>query len=348
MRQKPTLALVAILALVMMAAAARAVADDAFIRGYAIAVLQREFEIAPDAVTVEDGVVTVRADLPESARHRLTAVLTKVDGVRDVVIVEANTRPPGVVWFPRSALFSPLIADPRWPRFSVAYQYYIDDDQLEHVANVTFGESFPLLQYNPNIGGSWQLGVQGGVFAIFNLAAPSADLTNADYLGAIPVSFATGNFSALGRILHQSSHLGDEFLLNNPVRRVNLSYEAIDLLLSYELPAGFRTYAGGGYIFRVEPSELKPWLLQGGVEYVGQTIDIGLGMKPIAAVDVKINEEGGWAPSVSPRVGVELGKLRGRGRSAQILLEYFNGKSPNGQFYQRDIQYLGLGVQLHL
>ncbi len=33
-------------------------------------------------------------------------------------------------WLPRAALFDPLIADPRWPRFSATLQFYQDDEEL--------------------------------------------------------------------------------------------------------------------------------------------------------------------------------------------------------------------------
>jgi len=34
-------------------------------------------------------------------------------------------------------------------------------------------------------------------------------------------------------------------------------------------------------------------------------------------------------------------------RHLQILLEYFKGRSPNGQFYKDTIEYLGLGAHFH-
>jgi hypothetical protein len=40
--------------------------------------------------------------------------------------------------------------------------------------------------------------------------------------------------------IHQSSHLGDEFVLRTRLERVNLSYEGVDLKLSYDLSYGFR------------------------------------------------------------------------------------------------------------
>ena len=63
-------------------------------------------------------------------------------------------------------------------------------------------------------------------------------------------------FTALFRLYHQSSHVGDEFLLRNRVaNRVNLSYEAVDVKASYELLEMFRVYAGFGYLFDQEPPD---------------------------------------------------------------------------------------------
>ncbi len=340
----PWSALVAAVAVFLVAAPARA--DDEYIRGYAAAVLERDFNLRADAVSVADGVVTVRGDLPESEGAQLKAALLELEGVRDVILVEGETRKAGWSWLPRRNQFKPLIADPRWPRFAAAYQYYIDDSELSHVAAVSFGEAFPIVQYNPSSIGTWQAGLQAGVFSIFDMASSSFDLVNADYFAALPVSYSLGNFSALGRVFHQSSHLGDEFLLRNRTERINLSYEAIDLLLSYELPAGFRLYGGGGYLMRVDPSGIKPWSLQTGVEYVGRAFETGIAVRPVAAVDVQVNQEGGWDPNVAPQIGVQLGKRRSR--TLKILLGYFNGKSPNGQFYERHIQYISLGAQLTL
>jgi Protein of unknown function (DUF1207) len=34
-------------------------------------------------------------------------------------------------------------------------------------------------------------------------------------------------------------------------------------------------------------------------------------------------------------------------RKLQFLIEYFDGHSPNGQFYKDRVQYLGLGTHFH-
>jgi hypothetical protein len=35
------------------------------------------------------------------------------------------------------------------------------------------------------------------------------------------------------------------------------------------------------------------------------------------------------------------------GRKLQIMVEYFNGYTPSGQFYKDKVEYLGLGAHYH-
>ena len=71
-------------------------------------------------------------------------------------------------FLPGGELFKPLIADPRWPHFALAYQGYLDDPKLGNVAAVSFGESF--MFYRGQIGaGMWEAGIQAGVFSFFDL-----------------------------------------------------------------------------------------------------------------------------------------------------------------------------------
>ena len=159
-----------------------------------------------------------------------------------------------------------------------------------------------------------------------------------------------GQFSAFGRIYHQSSHLGDEFLLrkiNTKFERVNLSYEGADLKLSYELPYGFRLYGGGGGLFHKEPSTLKVWSAQYGVEFRSPWRIDFLSMRPIVATDIKNFEENNWSTDVSARAGVQFDNLQVLGRKLQILGEYYNGFTPSGQFYKTKVEYIGVGAHFY-
>ncbi len=247
---------------------------------------------------------------------------------------------------PDETLFDPLIADPRWPHFSVAYQSYINDDELKNVGATSFGETFPLYSGNA-YGGRWITGIQAAVFAFFNLDADSMDLINADYWVGIPVAYRKNNFSALFRLFHQSSHLGDEYLLYNKVDRVNLSFESIDLKLSYDINKAFRIYSGSGYIFHREPSDLKPFSAQLGFEYKSPETIFGNTLRPVAAVDFKTWEENDWNIDTSVRFGIQLENIEDKKRKIQLMLEYFNGHSPHGQFYEKSIEYTGIGIHFY-
>lgn len=240
---------------------------------------------------------------------------------------------------PERELFAPLLADPRQPRFSVSYLHYDSVSNEFAAANTAFGEYFGLASGFFGQSGSSQVGIQGGVFALFNLDAPSSDLINADYWIGLPISYRKGPWSYLLRIYHQSSHLGDEFILGNPgINRVNLSYEDMKFLASYEWER-WRLYGGGGYIVHSEP-DLAPKHLQGGAEYVRPRAAGRLSF--IAAVDVQASEEIDWHTSRSYQTGFEL--RSGSPRRVRLMLEYFSGHSPNGQFYRESLRYAGLGV----
>lgn len=240
---------------------------------------------------------------------------------------------------PEQELFAPLLADPRQPRFSVSYLHYRTNQTEFAAANAAFGEYFGLASGVFGSSGSSQVGIQGGVFALFNLDAPSSDLVNADYWIGLPVSYRKGPWSYLLRIYHQSSHLGDEFILGNPgINRVNLSYEDMEFLVSHEWER-WRLYGGGGYILNSEP-DLAPKHLQAGAEYVRPHAAGRLSF--IAAVDVQTSEELDWRRSRSYQAGFEL--RSGSPRRARLMLEHFRGHSPNGQFYIDPLRYTGLGL----
>lgn len=335
-------------------AAAESTEEESFIRGYVAAVLQQEFNMAAPAVAVEGRLITIAGDLSDNDRERLQAILDKNGHGQYRLVVEEIA---SVETFPGPSVFLPLMADPRWPHFSAAYHYYIGDKALKNAAAVSFGESFSLVRFHLSPHSSIDIGIQAGVFSIFDLGSDSFDLLNADYLVGVPIAYRNGKFSALFRPVHQSSHLGDEFLLReHRPTRVNLSYEMLDVLGSYEWPWGFRTYAGAGYIVHNEP-HLDPITAQGGIEWVGSG-EGGLRLvtqklapisrfkvRPVAAIDVKYHQEGGWAGDYSPRIGLQFN--RGTTRNLQLLLEYFHGKSPNGQFYVNNVEYVGIGGHLH-
>ena len=244
------LALAVLLAVAGARSAGAAPPSDAWLEGYAAAVLERDFRLAAPSLRVRDGVITVGAqDLAGAERERVLQALGAIRGATRAEVVAAAAAPaetpaepvtPRVIvdyqsgLLPGGTLFKPLLADPRWPHFAASYQRYLRDPTLKDVASVSFGETFSLLRER-YWSSWWEVGVQAGVFAIFDLDAVSKDLINADYFVALPFGFRRGDLSGLLRVFHQSSHLGDEFLLRTRSQRINLSYEGLDGKVSHEL-----------------------------------------------------------------------------------------------------------------
>ena len=351
--------------------------DDAYIAGYAGGTLKQLLQHDAPPLVVQDGIITLRTDSLKAAdRAKAIQLLSEIPGVSAVKILDATSQesmaansksaqvtgvetstvtesfilPTGLL--PAGHLFKPLLADPRWAHFSAAYRNYQSNNfDGKDIAAVSFGETIPF--YRGNIGQSnaqWESGLQTGVFSDFNLDTSSSDLLNTDFIASAYSSVRAGQFSAFGRIYHQSSHLGDEFLLrkiNTKFERVNLSYEGADLKLSYELPYGFRLYGGGGGLFHKEPSTLKVWSAQYGVEFRSPWRIDFLSMRPIVATDIKNFEENNWSTDVSARAGVQFDNLQVLGRKLQILGEYYNGFTPSGQFYKTKVEYIGVGAHFY-
>jgi hypothetical protein len=260
----------------------------------------------------------------------------------------------GVVGFPDDQIFCPTIADPKEARSFVSLLRgtfrSLDDPSGEGttIASVGLGDSFGLVRWGgPRPAEGAQLDVVGSIFAQFDLGAPSNDLINADYLIGLPFTFRRRGFSTRVTLYHQSSHLGDAYLLRGDILRENLSFESIELLASQEIGA-LRVYAGGERLFRREPDTLPTKLFHGGAELrTGRAGPFQL----VAGVDLKATDLHDWSPAISGRVGFEVAR-RGSGdhpvRLVTLMLELYEGPSPYGQFFQDNISYVGVGLHFGL
>jgi hypothetical protein len=235
----------------------------------------------------------------------------------------------------------------------VNFYWATTSQQKTLLASVGFGEHWGIFRWaKPKPDEGWQLGVTGGVFAQFDMHTASKDLLNADYLVGLPLSWRLNKTSARFRIYHQSSHLGDEFLLDKHPTRVNYSYEAAELIASQGI-GDFRPYAGGEWLFSRYPTDIKPLASHVGLEFRTSLNKLHLSktrtMNWVAAIDVKNTQEGAVSTGWDIKTGIELGPAENADRSSRIVsitLEHYRGPSPYSQFYEDAITFTGLGFQL--
>jgi hypothetical protein len=262
----------------------------------------------------------------------------------------------GYVGLPTGGVFCPLIADPKAVSSFLSYQHTSEPfESTTRIAAVGIGDSFGIFR----LGGTGndngvQLDLEGAIFAQFDLGTSSYDLINADYIVGLPLTLRGGPVSARVRVYHQSSHLGDEFLLRSkhPARE-NLSFEAAEAILSIDVSA-LRLYGGGEYLFRRDPQDLQETVAHAGAELrpgmplirFGNRIGV---MRFVAAGDFKSSEEQDWKPSMSGRAGFELDRPgEPRTRRWSLLFEVYRGPVPYGQFFRNKIAYVGVGAHFAL
>ena len=228
------------------------------------------------------------------------------------------------ILLPDADLFRPILADQREPRFYADYRRvhfrFSNADALAEgrgqdisAAMVAFGGEFGIWGLRQRRGcDGLQVGLFGVVFSQFNLSATSFDLLNSDYLVGPMLTYRTGPWSARFRFYHQSSHLGDEFLLNygiaNNVKRQNLSIEVLDLLVSFE-DSWWRVFAGGGVILiSDQASDLKstPGFVLWGGELRGPAWGLlNSSLRPVFGASLSQLQATSWSLSGSFEGGLE-------------------------------------------
>ena len=249
--------------------------------------------------------------------------------------------------FPDGELFTPLVADPVETRTFLSVVGADFERGQTTAASVGIGASLGFYRWpgeRPNEG--WQLGMFANFASQFDLEGESYPLINTDFRVGFALSFRQDAWSGRAKVLHQSSHLGDEFLLQgNAPRREDLSVELVDVVLAYER-AGWRPYIGTSYLLHASPADLKKWGIQAGVDYRGST-PVLFGGRLVGGLDIRGHEENDWRAGVSARLGLGFGRPEPERRGITVLLEYYDGPSPFGQFYHDIISYYGVALQFH-
>jgi len=337
-------------------------AGDEFLTGYVAAIIERDLHWERDSyiLKIVNGVATITLFKDDPTRREAAdKQLRAIDGLVGIAIVvkPADAGKPGVVSritgitgeseaFPTGDLFRPLLADPKQSQFFVSINNFESSGVRYTMASVGFGETFGLYRFfGSREGDGLQLSVEGALFAQFNLDTSSFDLLNADYTIGIPFTYRYGDNSLRFRVYHQSSHLGDELLLStNHPERVNLSYEAIELIYSRDW-RDWRVYGGGEYLIHNDPGDLKPLSAHWGIEYHGSKPLLWNG-RPIVGVDMKSFEEHNWDIDTSVKAGLEFGHPNPGQRRLRLMASWYKGFDPRGQFYINKVEYYGLEVSL--
>jgi hypothetical protein len=254
----------------------------------------------------------------------------------------------GFELFPHDRVFRSPIADPAEPRvFMSRLEVEPERGANFSAAFLGLGVAFGLLRRAgaaPDHG--WQLGVFGSADSLFNLDLSGDALVNTDYRFGFPLTWRNGAWSTRARVYHQSSHLGDELILGgNAPRRIDMSFEAADLLLAWQR-AGWRLYGGASHVLRTRAPSYDGSGVHAGFDYLSAP-SLRFGQRFIAGVDLKWLEAAQPHSAVSAKAGMMIGRHSLERRGLTLLLEAYEGFAPFGQFFEQEFRYRGVSLQFN-
>lgn len=240
--------------------------------------------------------------------------------------------------------FPTMLAQPHILGYSVGYRSY--DKIFKSTLPVSIGDQFSLFQYKLNRNESLTLGIEACVWAVFEAKTKSLSLINADYHIAFPLTYLSKKFQVRLRLFHESSHLGDEFLLENRINRVNPSMEGLDLSFAYEPIEKFVCFVGYTKILRSDDSfRVRSNRVYYGFNYYIDCAKIqtfyGEAI-PYLAAYIENNENNHWHFDNSIAIGYQWEKYYGH--KLRVYVEGHDGYSAEGQFSRLRSKYISINL----
>jgi hypothetical protein len=243
-----------------------------------------------------------------------------------------------------SPFFPTMLAQPHILGYSVGYRRY--DKIYKSLHPVSIGDQFSLYQFKIGSSARLYLGIEACVWAIFEAKTKSLSLINSDYYIAFPLTYIKNGFVARLRVYHQSSHLGDEFLMESSIVRVNPSMEVVDLSLAFEPMDRYVFFVGYSRVLRSDESfKVKPNSVYYGINYYLNFFKIhifNVEAVPYIAAYFLCQENNDWNLDSSAALGYQWDKSYGR--KLRVYLMGHNGYSVEGQFAIKKTGYVSINL----
>jgi hypothetical protein len=252
---------------------------------------------------------------------------------------------PDFCWqiLPKGLLYRTYIAGEREPRMQFVSMY--DTRSKRQVWDATLGGRVGLLKLSdpsdPH-SDAFQLDLDGAVFARVLPEEVSAMLEGSDYRVGLYGTWKFDRISYRAGYYHISAHVGDEFLIANPLfNRINYVRDSLLAGVSYDLTDVNRVYTEVGYAAGVQGGA-KPLELQFGTEYTprAQTPAVGA---PFAAVNGHLREDFDFKGGVNVVAGWGWQGPETK-RRLRLGLNYYNGPSLQYEFFDRWENLIGAGI----
>jgi hypothetical protein len=252
---------------------------------------------------------------------------------------------------PGNDLYPTYIADPL--RTTFAFQrLYIDDSEIFDTGTPRYGLKlggrFGLFRIHrkgePDRG--FQVNLEAGFLGQFD-SENSTDNVGWDGIYALMFYYKPWARTAFRFGLHHvSSHRGDEYIERTGLLRINYTREEFLVGVSRRFGQRWHVYGEAASAYDMRNEELQEkGRLQAGLQYETEGTIWKRRLGWYAALDCSAYEERDWDINVTLQSGLVL---HADGHAWRFGVEYYDGRSWLGEFFQNDESYASLGLWVDL
>jgi hypothetical protein len=244
------------------------------------------------------------------------------------------------VLLPTSIIYRSYLAGAKESRMSA---HIIHENDHYALWDATLGGRVGILRYGNRdnyFPEGFQWDVEGSAQVRLDIQN-NVDVQAVDFRGGVPLTYGVGPHRYKLAYYHLSSHLGDEFLLNNVgYPRLNFARDVFLFGYSYYWTEKLRLYGEIGWAFYTDVSE--PWEMQFGIDWAPNR-PTGFRGEPFFAINAHLREEVNFGGNLTAQAGwAWVGDENAR--LLRVGLHYYNGASSEFSFYAEHEQQLGLGL----
>ncbi len=254
-------------------------------------------------------------------------------------------------YFPTERLYPTYLADPYGVGFNLQLRTY-DKAAIQETgaSRLDLMVGTPLLLYerkdsdNPKRG--WQMIFLGALRGQFD-NENSTDNVAWEGITGLQVVFRYHQDVAWHfGTKHYSSHVGDEYMERTGRMRIDYTREELRTGVAWNFKEHYTWYSDLAYAFSLNTKALQDHgRVQMGLQYVkpGQFMDGIVGW--YSALDISAYEEDAWDENIAFQIGYDLPLNDRRWR---LGMEYYDGRSQYGEFFQNRDRYVSVGIWMDL
>ena len=145
---------------------------------------------------------------------------------------------------------------------------------------------------------------------------------------------------------HTSSHIGDEYIQRTGRKRIEYTREEVLSGMQINLDRQWQYYLEAAYGFYIhDGNSQKPKRLQTGIQFQQTDFSAQQRLGWYAGLDLSSYEERDWDINKALQVGFAFAA---QPHTWRVAMDFYDGQSVLGEFFQHNERYVGIGLYLDI